>query len=103
MKIEDAIPQWCKELQEYVKEMHGTAEKAGFSQTADLEQVMRALSGFSSRATHIRLMLVNHPNNPKCTRMRIDTVDPFLEEVERQFKFFSRIQTIIQSEMELTR
>ena len=64
-----------------------------FDEYDDLREVLKTLAGFSARASWIRSVIIKSPNQ-KFIRLRIDHIDPFLEELDRQFKIWSRVQSV---------
>jgi hypothetical protein len=63
-------------------------------------EVFQTLSAISARLAEIRNRLVR-TDNRRFTALRTKEVDPLIEEVDRQFKFHSRIQAVRDSEMRL--
>lgn len=98
LKIAEAIPKWRKELTKYLTEMND------FKTEEDIQLIIRKLSGYSARASRIRSESVrNKHSSSKLIRLIEDEIDPFISEVERQFRFFSRVQSTIDSEIALSR
>ncbi len=64
--------------------------------------VMQTLSAISARLTEIRSVLVRSENR-MFQGLRTKEIDPLLIEVDRQFKFHSRIGALIQGEYEHSR
>lgn len=64
------------------------------------DEIFRLLSGWTARATELRIQL-NRSDNGRSNAFRTKEIDPFLEECERQFKFHSRIQASQEMEMRL--
>jgi hypothetical protein len=64
-------------------------------------EVFQALSAISARLAEIRSHLVR-TDNRRYTALRTKEVDPLIDEVDRQFKFHSRIQAVRDSEMRLS-
>ena len=58
------------------------------------------LSGMSARVSHLRNRLnrMTKDKDPRLERCRLDFIDPFLKEVDRQFKFHSRHFSVLESE-----
>ena len=96
MTSEEVFKKLRPELVGYLKEMHT------FKDNPDLQEVLRRLSGFSARASWMRNVVVRSPIN-EIVRFRIDEIDPFLNEVDRQFKIYSRILSSNQFELDLTK
>lgn len=64
-------------------------------------EVFQALSAISARLAEIRNRLIR-TDNRRFTALRTKEVDPLIDEVDRQFKFHSRIQAVRDSEMRLS-
>lgn len=64
-------------------------------------EVFQTLSAVSARLAEIRNHLVR-TDNRRYTALRTKEVDPLIDEVDRQFKFHSRIQAVRDSEMRLS-
>lgn len=64
-------------------------------------EVFQTLSAISARVAEIRNRLVR-TDNRRFTALRTKEIDPLIEEVDRQFKFHSRIQAVRDSEMRLS-
>ncbi len=63
-------------------------------------EVFQTLSAISARLAEIRNRLIR-VDNRRLTALRTKEVDPLIEEVDRQFKFHSRIQAVREAEMRL--
>lgn|SRR5690606_18245864 len=94
MDIDEAVEKWTVELVGYLKAMRG------FEKSRDTYEILCSLSAMSARASYFRNRSFQ-ANHPKLNRLRLDVIDPFLEEVERQFKIWSRVQTVNQHEYTL--
>jgi hypothetical protein len=66
----------------------------------DVGPVLQELASMSARASEIRHYLVDGETRPQAA-FRTKQLDPFLEEVERQFKLYSRIQSTLEMEWKL--
>ena len=84
---ENIVAQWRKELLDYIKEM------ADFSSHGDLGRILTQISSMTARASWMRQQVVVEPAQV-FKRFRLDEVDPFLKEADRQFKVWSRMITI---------
>ena len=91
----DAIKKWRMEIDEYFSGMHQ------FS-VLEPDEIFMRLSSYSSRVSAIRSVVVRMENR-QYTAFRTKELDPFLEECDRQFKFWSRIQSVRTLEWEITR
>ncbi len=65
-------------------------------------ECFQALSAVSARASEIRSRLMAMDSRRSST-MRLRHVDPLLEEVDRQFKIHSRIQSVRQMEFDTSK
>lgn len=72
-----------------------------FHNQFDSREILRTLSAFSARASWMRNLAIRSSKN-EIIRFRIDEIDPFLEEVERQFKIYSRLISANEFEYKLT-
>lgn len=68
----------------------------------DSTEVFQTLSGISARASEIRHHLVSNDSR-RPTALRTKHIDPLLDEVDRQFKFHSRIQACRQFEWDASK
>lgn len=68
----------------------------------DVVDIFMHLAAFSARASELRTRIVR-VDNRRLNAFRSRELDPFLEEVDRQFKVWSRIQAVRQMEADLTR
>ena len=64
-------------------------------------EVFQTLSAISARLAEIRNRLIR-TDNRRFTALRTKEVDPLIDEVDRQFKFHSRIQAVRDSELRLS-
>lgn len=96
MTSDEVFEKLRPELVGYLKEMHK------FQDDPDLNGILRKLSGFSARASWMRNIVVRSQIN-EIVRFRIDEIDPFLSEVDRQFKIYSRILSSNQFELDMTK
>lgn len=85
------IATWRKELLNYLVDM------ATFKDNSGHVDVLSQISAMSARASYMRELVVVVPTN-ECKRFRLDEVDPFLKEVDRQFKTWSRIIAVVSQE-----
>lgn len=92
----DDIATWRKQLQGYWEEMET------FRDAQDIEGVLRKLSAWSSWSGRIHSMIVRS-SNKQVTDFRTKEIDHFHDEVDRQFKIWSRIATVSQAEWEMAR
>lgn len=57
------------------------------------DEVYRRLSSWTARASEIRIQ-ASRTDSASARRLRIEEIDPFLKECERQFSYHSRVQTV---------
>lgn len=93
--LQDEIGDHHKELVGYLQEMHDF-------KTKDTIEIMQQLSAYSARASWMRNRLVRSGSKVAET-FRIKEVDPFLTEVDRQFKIWSRIASVVATEWDIAR
>ncbi len=96
MEVKEVIETWRPEILGYLIDMRD------FHQEEDCRLILRNLSAYSARASYMR-NFASRSNNEKINRFRIDELDPFLVEVERQFKIYSRLISANQFEFDLTK
>ncbi len=75
----------------------GMKEFAGM----DPSDIFMRLAAYSARASEIRTQ-AQRTDNRRLTAFRTKELDPFLDEVDRQFKLFSRIQSVRDMEARLS-
>ena len=95
MNSQEFLDECRPELLNYLKEMYD------FHNQFDSRDILRQLSAFSARASWMRNLATRSSKN-EIIRFRIDEIDPFLEEVERQFKIYSRLISANEFEYKLT-
>lgn len=71
-------------------------------QGRDIGLVLAEIAAMSARASEIRHSLIHGENRAEAA-FRTKQLDPFLDEVDRQFKVWSRIQAVRQQEWDMTR
>ena len=94
MTMDGQIESWRKEISGYLEEMRGF-------QNINVDTILRKLSGFSARASQIRMTIVRTPDK-RAQTFRTQEVDYFLSEVDRQFKVWSRVASLMQTEWEIS-
>lgn len=82
------------ELDDYYSEMKNF-------KGAQPDEVFLKLAGWSARASELRAQVVRLESR-RMQAFRTREIEPFLEEVDRQFKFFSRVTTIRELDQKLT-
>ena len=87
----EQIGLWRQELLGYLNRM------AKFHEEQDYVSILGDLSAMSARASSMRQLIVRS-NNDESKRFRLDEIDPFLKEVDRQFKDYSRSIAVVSQE-----
>lgn len=82
-----------KELDGYYDEMKGFPD-------AYPDEIFLRLSSWTARMSEVRGKLTRS-GKQAANRVRIDEVDPFISECERQFKFHSRRQSVNEMDFKL--
>lgn len=95
MTSDEVLGEWRPEILGYLKKMYT------FKDEVDAREILRTLSAFSARASWMRNLAIRSSQN-EIIRFRLDELDPFLDEVERQFKIYSRLISANQFELDLT-
>lgn len=67
-----------------------------------MDSILESLSAFTVRATSIRMKIVR-TNDRNLNAFRTKQLDPFLRECDRQFRVWSRRQSVKQLEWETSR
>lgn len=89
----DWLPKLRKEIDSYYGEMKGFPNEFP-------DDIFLKLSSWTARMSEIRGKLTRS-SRPAANRMRIDEVDPFINECDRQFKFHSRRQAVQEMDFKL--
>jgi hypothetical protein len=89
-----AISSWRKEILGYLEEMKKF-------RNVGVREILCTLSAYSSRASEIRMRIVKSSDR-RAQSFRTQEVDPFLAEIDRQFKIWSRVASLMQTEWEIT-
>lgn len=87
------IAAWRSELDNYYETMRKF-------EGMEITDVFMSLAAFSARASEIRSLLVRDQGR-SANGFRTQEIDPFLTEVDRQFKLWSRIQAVTEMELRL--
>lgn len=90
-------PRRSGDIEQYRKELDSFYEEMKEFDDSDLGDVFLKLSSWSARVSEIRGYLSRFESKSK-TAFRTKEIDPFLSEVDRQFRTFSRIQALRESE-----
>ena len=96
MVTQEDINTWRAELVGYLKQM------AEFSKSNDYADILMDISAMTARASTMRALVVG--GGPDyCRRFRLDEIDPFLKEADRQFKVWSRVIAVHSQEWQNNR
>lgn len=68
----------------------------------DISLVLAEIAAMSARASEIRHWTIQGETRPEAA-FRTKQLDPFLDEVDRQFKVWSRVQAVRAMEWDMTR
>lgn len=91
----EQIDEWRNELANY----HATL--VGLSRCGDTpDQIFLLISSYTARASEIRSFLVDDDSRLS-NAFRTKQIDPFIQECDRQFKVWSRIVSVQQTEIDL--
>lgn len=71
-------------------------------QGRDIRVVLAEIAAMSARASEIRHGLI-HGESRAESAFRTKQLDPFLDEVDRQFKVWSRVQTVLAMEWDMSK
>lgn len=93
--LDEMISDWRKELSEYLEQMFE------FSKNDDPLDALRKLSAMGSRARYMQA-ITSRSGSRFAKSFHYDEVNPFLDEVEMQFKIWSRVATLLKDEWEMT-
>jgi hypothetical protein len=85
---------WREELDEYHEAM------ADFP-SCEPSEIFRSLAAYSARASYIRGQVMR-VDNRALTNFRTKELDPFINTLDYQFKVWSRYQTTVQMEWEIS-
>ena len=96
MTSEEVLKNWRPELIDYLKEMYE------FRNNPDIGEILMMLGQMSARASLMRNLCMRSSNND-IIRFRLDEIDPFINEVDRQYKIYSRLLSANQFELDLTK
>lgn len=91
LTLNDAIDSYRKEINGYLEQM------LDFKTLQPLE-VLILIGGYSARASWMRARLIRSGSKIADT-FRIKEIDPFLNEVDRQFKVWSRVVAVLDAEV----
>jgi hypothetical protein len=89
------LEQWRKELTGYLAEAKGIADD-------DPDEAMRWMAATSARVCEIRDQSWDL-RSPKAAQLRSRHIDPFVQEIDRQFKIASRRFATAEHELRMTR
>lgn len=93
MNLEEQLQEFTVEVLGYLEGMHA------FHKDPDMFSTFRKISAWSARVSWMRNYALRHVGNKACQRFKLDTADPFLAEIDRQHKIYSRLITMSQQSM----
>jgi len=64
----------------------------------DPVSILQRLAAYSGRMSYVRSLIMRQKESRDLTNFRVKELDPFLVEVDRQFRIWSRVITIQQDE-----
>lgn len=68
----------------------------------DLSEILMRLAAISARASAVRCQVVRTESR-RMAAFRVRELDPLIEEVDRQFKIWSRLQAVRSMEWDMSR
>ena len=99
----NTVPRTLNErLESWRAEILGNLDEMTTFSSKDTIEILRLLSSYSARASWIRNICVRS-GSKIADNFRIKELDPFLGEVDRQFKVWSRIASVMTTEWEISR
>ena len=96
LDIQEVLDKWRPEIQGYLQEMQG------FEKIKNPQEIIPRLSAMSARVSTFRNAVIRSDNS-KMMRFRIDEIDPFLGEIKNQFSYWSRYQSGIKDDWEMSK
>lgn len=96
MDAETFVSTSREEINTYFKEI------AKFKDSKDLEDILVKIASYSARASFMAAQ-ASKSNSPVVSKFLDTELDGFLNEVQFQFKVWSRIQSVMQYEFELSK
>jgi hypothetical protein len=88
------ILNWREELDDYYTQMQDFIND-------EPDEIFMRLSAFTSRVSFIRSQIMRSSSR-MLQAFRTGEIDPFISECDRQFKFWSRVQSVYQTEASMT-
>ena len=92
MSTEGQLETWRQEILGYLEQMKNFRQM-------NVGEILRKLGAYSARASEIRMRVVRSPDK-RAQSFRTQEIDPFLTEVDRQHKVWSRVASLMQTEWE---
>lgn len=86
----DNITRLRAEIDDYHRQLRGLV-------SMDTAEVLQTLSAISARVSELRVQMNRRPER-QATALRTKELDPLHEEIDRQFKFHSRILSVREME-----
>lgn len=92
--LDDEVTSYRKEIVGYLEEMVTFRQK-------DTVEILQLLGAYSARASYMRNRVVRS-GSKRAETFRVKELDPFLNEVDRQFKVWSRVASVMTAEWEMS-
>jgi hypothetical protein len=92
-----------KDLEKIRAELDSFYDIMNSFSSLDPSEIFQSLAAFTARASYMRSQIMRLPENRMMTNFRTKELDPFIEECDRQFKFWSRYQSVQAYEWEITK
>ncbi len=89
------IPGFQAEIDGYFVQMQDFNE-------IDVRGILSTLAGMSARISYMRSQVIRNEGRPAAA-FRTRQIEPLLEEIDRQFKVWSRYQSVAQMEFDASR
>lgn len=91
----DLIPGFQAEIDQFFAQM------ADFSEI-DLRGALASLAAMSARVSYMRSQIIRNEGRV-AKSFRTGQIEPFLDEVDRQFRTWSRLQSVVQMEWDISK
>lgn len=88
-----------EQLQDELSEYYQRIKAFG---SMDVGEILRSLAAMSGRASEVRCALMRGESR-RGQGFRTRELDPFIEELDRQFKIWSRLHSVLQQEWDMSK
>jgi hypothetical protein len=89
-------------IQDFRNELDDFYKEIALFYQMDSVAILQRIAAYTARMSYVRALIMRQREVRELTNFRIKELDPFLEEVDRQFRVWSRIVTIQQREFDQT-